>query len=44
MLSSEAVVKHFEVLIEQLRIACFCTGSAGLAELRQARLLQVPTA
>ena len=41
MLSSEAVVKHFEVLIEQLRIACFCTGSAGLADLRQARLLQV---
>ncbi len=41
MHSSEAVVSHFEVLIEQLRIACFCTGSADLAGLRQARLLQL---
>ncbi|NCT81085.1 type 2 isopentenyl-diphosphate Delta-isomerase [Stutzerimonas sp. R40042] len=41
MHSSEAVVSHFEVLIEQLRIACFCTGSADLAALRQARLLQL---
>ncbi len=41
MHSSEAVVSHFEVLIEQLRIACFCTGSTDLAALRQARLLQL---
>ncbi|WP_412460087.1 type 2 isopentenyl-diphosphate Delta-isomerase [Pseudomonas sp. SC11] len=37
--SSEAVVEHFHVLIRQLRIACFCTGSADLAQLRRARLL-----
>lgn len=37
--STEAVVEHFEVVIRQLRIACFCTGSANLAALRQARLL-----
>jgi isopentenyl-diphosphate delta-isomerase len=37
--STEAVVEHFEVIIRQLRIACFCTGSANLAALRQARLL-----
>ena len=37
--STEAVVEHFDVMIRQLRIACFCTGSANLAALRQARLL-----
>nr|WP_299246365.1 type 2 isopentenyl-diphosphate Delta-isomerase [uncultured Halomonas sp.] len=37
--SSEAVIEHFEVLIQQLRIACFCTGSADLSALRQAILL-----
>ncbi|WP_111413572.1 type 2 isopentenyl-diphosphate Delta-isomerase [Billgrantia lactosivorans] len=36
--STEAVVEHFQVVIEQLRIACFCTGSANLAELRHAPL------
>ena len=36
--SPEAVIAHFSVLIEQLRICCFCTGSADLAALRQARL------
>ena len=35
----EAVIEHFNVLIEQLRIACFCTGSADLAALAQAPLL-----
>jgi isopentenyl-diphosphate delta-isomerase len=35
----EAVVAHFEVLTEQLRIACFCTGSADLSALRRARIL-----
>ncbi|MEP9369680.1 type 2 isopentenyl-diphosphate Delta-isomerase [Xanthobacter sp. VNH20] len=39
VLSSEAVVAHFEVIIAQLRIACFCTGSRDLAALRIARLL-----
>lgn len=37
--SSDAVEAHFRVIIEQLRIACFCTGSADLASLRQAPLL-----
>lgn len=36
--STEAVIAHFEVLIEQLRVACFCTGSADLHALRQAPL------
>ncbi|GAB3459595.1 type 2 isopentenyl-diphosphate Delta-isomerase [Azotobacter salinestris] len=38
--SSEAVIEHFNVIIEQLRIACFCTGSADLAALRLARIRQ----
>jgi isopentenyl-diphosphate Delta-isomerase len=33
-----AVVRHFEILAAQLRIACFCTGSADLKALRSARL------
>lgn len=37
--STEAVVDHFEVVIRQLRIACFCTGSADLQALRTAPLL-----
>ena len=37
--SSDALVAHFEVLVEQLRIACFCTGSANLKALRAARLI-----
>jgi isopentenyl-diphosphate delta-isomerase len=36
--SAEAVVEHFSIAITQLRVACFCTGSANLAELRQAQL------
>lgn len=38
MRSAEAVVEHFEVMAQQLRICCFATGSADLAALRQARL------
>jgi isopentenyl-diphosphate Delta-isomerase len=34
-----AVTAHFRVIIDQLRIACFCTGSHSLAALRSARLL-----
>src|SRR5690606_41241264 len=34
--STAAVVEHFEVVIQQLRIACFCTGSADLDALRRA--------
>ncbi len=37
--STGAVVAHFEIVIRQLAVACFCTGSADLAALRQARLL-----
>ncbi len=36
--SSDAVVAHFQTVIRQLRIACFCTGSENLAALRHARL------
>lgn len=42
--STEAVIEHFEVLIAQLRIACFCTGSADLTALRRAPLLTTPFA
>ncbi|MET4315722.1 isopentenyl diphosphate isomerase/L-lactate dehydrogenase-like FMN-dependent dehydrogenase [Bradyrhizobium sp. RT4b] len=38
-MSTEAVVAHFEIVIRQLAVACYCTGSADLAALRQARLL-----
>jgi isopentenyl-diphosphate Delta-isomerase len=36
--SPEAVVEHFSTIIAQLRVACFCTGSSTLAELRHAPL------
>jgi isopentenyl-diphosphate delta-isomerase len=35
----EQVVAHFEEMTMALRIACFCTGSASLARLRDAPLL-----
>lgn len=37
--STEAVIAHFETVIRQLRIACFCTGAGDLNALRQVRLL-----
>lgn len=37
--SAEAVLDAFAVLEGQLRVACFCTGSADLAALRKAVLL-----
>lgn len=37
--STEAVIAHFEDRIEELRIACFCTGSRTLDDLRRAPLL-----
>ncbi|MCQ9390053.1 type 2 isopentenyl-diphosphate Delta-isomerase [Pseudomonas viridiflava] len=37
--SDSAVIEHFETIIRQLRIVCFCTGSRDLAALREARLL-----
>jgi len=36
--STEAVVDAYEITIEQLRIACFCTGSRDLAALQRAPL------
>lgn len=36
--SAQAVTDHFQTIIEQLRIACFCTGSSNLSALRQATL------
>ncbi|MDU6432996.1 MAG: type 2 isopentenyl-diphosphate Delta-isomerase [Pantoea sp.] len=36
--SADAVITHFQTLIEQLRVVCFCTGSANLRELRLAPL------
>ncbi len=35
----EAVTAHFRILIDQLRITAFCTGSSDLAALKSARLL-----
>jgi isopentenyl-diphosphate Delta-isomerase len=39
----DAVVRHFEIMMAQLRIACFCTGSGDLTALRSARLLSAST-
>jgi isopentenyl-diphosphate delta-isomerase len=39
--SPEAVVDHFETVIGQLRVACFCTGSIDLKALREAPLQRV---
>jgi isopentenyl-diphosphate delta-isomerase len=36
--SAEAVAEQFGTVIAQLRVACFCTGSRDLAELRVAAL------
>ncbi|MEM8971516.1 MAG: type 2 isopentenyl-diphosphate Delta-isomerase [Pseudomonadota bacterium] len=37
------LIEQLEVIIEQLRIACFCTGSGDLAQLRHAPLLDQPS-
>ena len=39
LVSAEAVADHLNGVIDQLRIACFCTGSRDLAALRNAALL-----
>ena len=39
LVGPDAVVEHFQIMIEQLRIACFCTGSADLVALSKAPLL-----
>ena len=38
--SADAVIAHFQIIIEQLRVACFCTGSGSLHALRQATLVR----
>jgi isopentenyl-diphosphate delta-isomerase len=35
----EALVARLDIVVEQLRIACFCTGSRTLSDLRTARLV-----
>ncbi len=35
----DAIAAHVDVLVTQLRIVCFCTGSADLAQLKHAALL-----
>ncbi|MGE7368755.1 type 2 isopentenyl-diphosphate Delta-isomerase [Neorhizobium sp. NPDC001467] len=40
--SPEDVINHFEVMTAQLRVACFCTGSSNIAQLRSARLEAAP--
>ena len=40
--STEALVAQLEIIIAQLRIACFCTGSGNLAQLRAAPLVNPP--
>lgn len=39
MRGPDQVAEHLGILIDQLRIACFCTGSANIADLRQVPLL-----
>ena len=38
LVSPEAVLQHFHIMAQQLRIACFCTGAADLAALKGVRL------
>ena len=40
--STDAVIEHFSGVIAALRIACFCTGSKDLAQLRRAALIGAP--
>jgi isopentenyl-diphosphate delta-isomerase len=40
--SPEDVAEHFKIMSAQLRVACFCTGSSNLADLRRARMEAVP--
>lgn len=39
--SAEAVVRAISISIAQLRVACFCTGSANLQDLRRAKMLKL---
>ena len=37
-ISTEAVISHFQLVVRQLRTACFCTGSSNLQALKRAPL------
>jgi isopentenyl-diphosphate Delta-isomerase len=39
VVSTEAVTEALSIIVEQLRILCFCTGSRTLADLRRGQLL-----
>jgi len=41
--SAEAVIEHLSITTAQLRVACFCTGSADIKALRAARLQPKPS-
>lgn len=41
--STEAALDHFTSIIEELRIACFCTGSRNLDDLARASLVPHPS-
>ncbi len=43
MEDENTLIEQLQIIIEQLRIACFCTGSGDLAQLRQASLLNPPS-
>src|SRR5690606_35719679 len=42
--SADAVADHFRVMIMQLKVACFCTGSSDLVSLQASRLRSLDTA
>lgn len=44
VLSTDAVVEHFSILIRQLKVACFATGARDLAALRHVPLQGEPAA
>lgn len=41
--SPEALQSHFETTIEELRVACFCTGSRDITALKTAELQPAPS-
>ena len=43
MQDEEKLIEQLKIIIEQLRISCFCTGSGDLAQLRHASLLDPPS-
>jgi isopentenyl-diphosphate Delta-isomerase len=40
--SPQAVIDHFKIMISQLRVACFCTGSLSIGDLQRAPLQKDP--